>query len=331
MKHSRHWIIYLLPIVCVLIIFLVGNFFLSSRQPTNSVRQSKEYVIPTNQEVALLQKENERLRKQVERLGNTATTKGVDSSKMNLSAISEGNEKIPAMADLQKLIHIQQQAQAERKINLKLESLKKHLNLREDQVSKIRRMMNAQSLSKSNNLSRLLELSGSKTRGKDALAIVNSLLTPDKNDGAFNTDLANLLDEDQKNAYEEYLVTQRTNRVEAMANKDLATLQSMFELTDDQKDLAFNTFADLARQNLEPNGAEAGILDAQQIFKKREQKLTALKPILTSEQMEVYRNSPAANTAELLGFGHNLDGATIIGTSITIDSPLEINSSRREK
>ncbi len=331
MKHSRHWIIYLLPIVCVLIIFLVGNFFLSSRQPTNSVRQSKEYIIPTNPEVALLQKENERLRKQVERLGNTATTKGVDSSKMNLSAISEGNEKIPAMADLQKLIHIQQQAQAERKINLKLESLKKHLNLREDQVSKIRRMMNTQSLSKSNNLSRLLELSGSKTRGKDALAIVNSLLTPDKNDGAFNTDLANLLDEDQKNAYEEYLVTQRTNRVEAMANKDLAALQSMFELTDDQKDLAFNTFADLARQNLEPNGAEAGILDAQQIFKKREQKLTALKPILTSEQMEVYRNSPAANTAELFGFGHNLDGTTIIGTSITIDSPLEINSSRREK
>ena len=285
----------------------------------------------TNSEVALLQKENERLRKQVKKLGNTATKKGADSSKMNLSEISERNEKIPAMSDLQKLIHIQQQAQAERKMNLRLESLKKHLNLREDQVAKIRRMMHTQSLSKSNNLSRLLDLSGSKTRGKDALAIVNSLLASDKNDGAFNTDLANLLDENQKNAYEEYLITQRTNRVEAMANKDLAALQSMFELTDNQKDLAFNTFADLARQKLEPNGAESGILDAQQIFKKREQKLTALKPILTSEQMEVYRNAPAANTAELLEFGHNLDGATIIGTSITIDSPLEIHSLSREK
>ena len=287
--------------------------------------------MPTNVEVTLLQKENERLRKQVERLGNTATKKEADSSKMNFSVISERNEKIPAMADLQKLIRIQQQAQAERKMNLRLESLKKHLNLREDQVAKVRRIMHAQSLSKSNDLSRLLDLSGNKTSGKDALAIVNNLLAPDKSNEAFNTDLASLLDEDQKNAYEEYLVTQRTNRVEAMANKDLAALQSMFELTDDQKDLAFNTFADLARQKLEPNRAESGILDAQQIFTNREQKVTALKSILTSEQVEVYRNSPAANTAELMGFSHNPDGATIIGTSITIDSPLEINSSRREQ
>ena len=64
--------------------------------------------MPTNVEVTLLQKENERLRKQVERLGNTATKKEADSSKMNFSVISERNEKIPAMADLQKLIRIQQ-------------------------------------------------------------------------------------------------------------------------------------------------------------------------------------------------------------------------------
>jgi len=285
----------------------------------------------TKAEVTLLQKENERLRKQMERLGHNANKKESDSSKMNLSVISERNEKIPAMADLQKLIQIQQQAQAERKINLRLESLKKHLNLREDQVAKVRRIIHAQSSSKSNDLSKLLDLSGSKTSGKDALAIVNNLLDPDKSNETFNTDLANLLDKDQKNAYEEYLVSQRTNRVEAMANKDLAALQSMFELTDDQKDLAFNTFADLARQNLKPNEEKPGILNARHIFKKREQKVTALKSILTSEQMEVYRNSPTANTAELMGFGHNLDSATIIGTSITIDSPLEINSLRQEK
>lgn len=190
--------------------------------------------------------------------------------------------------------------------------------------------MIARAAAKRERFGRIFDISGEKTNGNEALEIVNDVLSAGGEKDTFDEDLAALLNEAQKEAYTGYQADQRANMAEARANQDLAALQSMFELNSDQKDQAFDAFAELARQDLEAPDPVDGILNTGRIIQQREKRITALEPILTDEQMAVYRDSPAANASTFMNLGDDIDGATVIGTSITIDAPLKFHPGRKE-
>ena len=116
-------------------------------------------------------------------------------------------------------------------------------HLSEDQRGKVRKLMVAQAAAKREKFSRIFNIAGGQASGQNALEIVNDVLTPGVKNDTFDEDLVTLLDGDQKEAYAEYQAGQRANMAEARANQDLATLQSMFELSSGQKDQAFDAFA----------------------------------------------------------------------------------------
>mgnify|MGYP007063703643 CR=1 FL=1 len=307
---------------------LLGVSLLSKKQAApNAIKQVTK--IP-QMEVSQLQEENRRLRKRIEALKDSPKVED-NKPKVKVSVIGENPVAGLDMEKLRQQILERQQAQSEKKINLKLTALSDHLGLRDNQREEIRKLMVARAEEKRKSFGRIFDITGEKTNGNEALEIVSHALSAGGKEDTFDEDLVTLLDDDQKEAYAGYQADQRANMAEARANQDLAALQSMFELNSDQKDQAFGAFAELARQDLEAPDPVDGILNPGRMIKQREKRIAALEPILTAEQMEVYEDSPAANASTFMNLGDDIDGATVIGTSITIDTPLKFHPGRKEK
>ncbi len=318
--------------VAIIFGILIG-FVGKSLLPENRQQPDKDIKKPAVEQSAAatmqLRNENKKLRKRIETLKAVAQAEE-NKPQVKVAVIGDNPAEILDVGALREQFLQQQHAQSEKKINLKLAALTNHLDLSEDQRGKVRKLMVAQAAAKREKFSRIFNIAGGQANGKNALEIVSDVLTPGVKNDTFDEDLATLLDGDQKEAYAEYQAGQRANMAEARANQDLATLQSMFELSSGQKDQAFDAFAALAREDLEGGSQGDGVLNAGLMIQQRERRLSALEPILTDDQMALYRDSPAASASTFMNIGNDLDGATVIGTSITIDAPLQIQQAEKE-
>ena len=316
-------------IIFGILIGFVGKSLLSGNRPQPDKDIEKPAAEQSAAATVQLRNENEKLRKRIETLKGAGQAEE-NKPEIKVAVIGDNPEEILDVGALREQFLQQQHTQSEKKINLNLATLANHLDLSDDQRGKVRKLMVAQAAAKREKFSRIFKIAGEQASGQDALEIVNDVLTAGGQKDTFDADLNALLDGDQQEAYAAYQAKQHANMAEARANQDLAALQSMFELSSAQKDQAFDAFAALAREDLEGGNEADGVLNAERMIQQRERRLSALDPILTDEQMALYRDSPAASASTFMNFGNALDGATVIGTSITIDAPLKIQPAEKQ-
>ncbi len=120
-----------------------------------------------------------------------------------------------------------------------------------------------------------------------------------------------LLNDDQLAAFDTMRDADRENAIEAKANSELAGLQRTLNLTEEQKDAAFEVLTEYATREIDkPKG---GIDDNQGWMNRRQQKMEALSEVLTPEQLEIYKSTPQVITTTLVdGWSTN---SIMIGSS----------------
>jgi RNA polymerase sigma factor (sigma-70 family) len=99
---------------------------------------------------------------------------------------------------------------------------------------------------------------------------------------------------DQQKEYQSFREDEQANALEAVANRELSRLQSMTTLTQEQKDLAFAAFSEIASREinlpvLDPDKEAEAISEAEKARWAARQE--ALGAILTPEQMAVYQQA----------------------------------------
>lgn len=99
---------------------------------------------------------------------------------------------------------------------------------------------------------------------------------------------------DQQMEYESFRAEERANALEAVANRELSSLQSMTTLSPEQKDQAFAAFAEIAsresvRPVLDPAIETKAIEEA--VKTRWADRLEALSSILTPEQLAIYQQA----------------------------------------
>lgn len=120
---------------------------------------------------------------------------------------------------------------------------------------------------------------------------------------------------EQLTAYEEYKTEQKANQVEARANQQLNELQNKLALTPEQKDAAFQFYAQQEQTGFDPGQIMAQGGDVQKAFEERQKAtLEGMQSILTPEQYELYskqeeeRATLFRNAGGFGGFGRGPGG-----------------------
>lgn len=108
--------------------------------------------------------------------------------------------------------------------------------------------------------------------------------------------LTPVLSPDQMAALDTFAAEQRQNQVELMATGQMMQLQSIVTLSEEQKNRAFEQFARIAAETINPtagapSSAPSGGPVAADPVSRLEQNLSALEGILSPEQMEIYRGT----------------------------------------
>jgi hypothetical protein len=94
------------------------------------------------------------------------------------------------------------------------------------------------------------------------------------------------LSPDQLSAWQAYQASEIENAQEAAAQRDLSTLQMMLSLTKEQKDQAFQVLSALGRKEALLPVEE--LMDEAAIANRYNERLEALRPILSEEQMDAF-------------------------------------------
>ncbi|MES2709778.1 MAG: hypothetical protein V4726_24485 [Verrucomicrobiota bacterium] len=109
--------------------------------------------------------------------------------------------------------------------------------------------------------------------------------------------ITDLMTEDQLAAYDQYKTEQKATQVESRANQQLNDLQGKLSLTDEQKDAAFQFYADQEQNGFDPGKIAAEGGDPRKYFEERQkQTLEAMRQILTAEQYELYSKQEEARS-----------------------------------
>lgn len=120
------------------------------------------------------------------------------------------------------------------------------------------------------------------------------------------------MSDEQLTAYEAYKTEQKATQVEAQANRQLNDLQSKLSLTDEQKDAAFQFYADQEQNGFDPGKIMAEGGDPAKYFEERQKvTLEAMKQILTPEQYELYSKQEEERSTLFRnggGFGRGFGG-----------------------
>ena len=189
------------------------------------------------------------------------------------------------------------------RVEERLASLKTKLGLSDEQLAKVRPLVN-----------RMLQAASPALIGEDGVISLNTDNTQEDQQKAAaekaqaEQELMETLDPQQLAAYEDLKRDEKANRAEAKANQELASLQSQLSLSPEQKDAAFAAFTKLASEQ----GEETNILsDPEAYLENRKAKVEAMRPILTPEQMAVYERSAGSNVMSFSVDGPGLDGTVI--------------------
>lgn len=252
-----------------------------------------------------------RLEEKIAELEATGSTADDNEAKPPKIVKMFGNNKDSQidLTDIKDLMEKSNQARSEKLIKSRLATLTSKLNLTDEQIERVRELLEKDVATQSGGLAVFLDsaLAGGVQREDEAA-----------DDFDFDAELDALLDEDQKAAYAAHIEAQNENYIEASANRQLAQLQTnVSDLSKEQKDRAFNEFARIARDEVESSGipAAGGMnIDIARMTQQRDARQEAMNEILSPEQAEVYKT----NSQNVIGF-ENAPGS-VITSSIVIDS-----------
>ena len=108
-------------------------------------------------------------------------------------------------------------------------------------------------------------------------------------EAAQETAITAAMSEDQLAAYDAYKAEQKQTQVESRANQQLNDLQNKLSLTAEQKDAAFQFYAQQEQTGFRPGQIAAQGGDVQKAFEERQKTmLEGMQAILTPEQYELY-------------------------------------------
>lgn len=247
-------------------------------------------------ELVQLREKNSKLKARLAELEKpTGTDEIAETSPKSPTVVKIGGNNGKMEFDLAALMEQSQKQQQKRnakKNELKLATLTAKLDLTEEQQTALRALLEKRSNQQGDMLSKAISFA-SKDGGTGSVEIDATDLAdldPTTAQKQYEEDLMALLSDDQKAAYAEYQAERRANQIEVQANRELASLQSRFDLTEDQKNSAFDAFTELAATDVDAQ-AETGNRFGN-FQKQRQQRQEAMADVLTPEQMEVYQQSP---------------------------------------
>lgn len=260
----------------------------------DELAEVREQLQIASADLQLSKKSEKRLREIVDELKETATTPAVaDASGLPTPlAEDEGDEekKPNEMAELMKDF-------GNAKSELAFNTLVKQLGLEGAQLESFKAVFDAVSAKQQ-------AAFGAMFTGKGTLedfALMEGVTTDIDAWADAN------LDDEQQEAYAEYKAAQEENRIERKANEELGWLSSVVNLDADQKDAAFQVFAE--HQAKEP---PEGILEIDSIETFREQwdasresRVEGLTPVLNEDQLEAYQAGTETLTKMVEGMVKN--------------------------
>lgn len=101
--------------------------------------------------------------------------------------------------------------------------------------------------------------------------------------------ITSIMSEDQLAAYGDYKAEQKATEVESRANQQLNDLQNKMALSDDQKDAAFQFYAQMEQTGFDPGEIAAQGGDVRKAFEERQAvMLQGMEQILSPEQYQLY-------------------------------------------
>ncbi len=249
----------------------------------------------------------------------------IDSSKLGVEVKVEeaGREMQKQMA--KRMTDIQR-----KKFEARFSKLCSELNLSPDQQAKIRATMEE----RFTKMGELFTFDGSD----DSTAKMKELSTLMKGD-ALDEATAGLLTDEQKSGFDELKSKERQSRIDAKALKDLGNLGTVLDLTQDQKDAVYSVLSEQAAKQEDSTKSaammgmftegmgiqiddEIGIQDILQeqmenhvdgppsadikktieetIRKRTDEKVEALRPVLTEQQLQQYRSHLETKAAGMM-------------------------------
>lgn len=223
------------------------------------------------------------------------------------------------------------------KIDERLASLRTRLGLNDKQAAAIRELLEKNP--EGPQAVMMAAMSGEKV---DEAAMVLNVLRPGQKAAEVTSQISALLTPEQQQTYTAVRQEQRTNEIEIKTGKELARLQSSLTLSPEQKDKAFAVLSTLAEQEYDTSVSPIVGIMAQQLAKqpdgpgtkelqphveeikaaadlaaqRRQQRVEAMKEILSPEQFKLYEDQQKQGSmAEMLeGFG-DMPGAFFMGAA----------------
>ncbi len=227
------------------------------------------------------------------------------------------------MEEIQKKMREGMAEQMRLKVEERLAALKTRVSLTPEQVEKLRPVVE-RILADPNQLPLDAALgSGSVILTGEKLKEHQESIRADR--AKAEEELLGMLEGTQQAAYQEWKKDDRTNRVEARANQELAQLQSQLSLTSEQKDKAFALLSKLAEQEIDEPGGLTGLERFQQ---RRNSRIEGMREILTEEQLAVYQRQGAAGAINISvgGLGGIGGAAAVSGDGAASVQVIEVHA-----
>jgi hypothetical protein len=106
--------------------------------------------------------------------------------------------------------------------------------------------------------------------------------------------LADILSPGQTEQFHATATAARTNAIESSIYRELSGMQSQFTLTPEQKDATFHVLTQIAEKEYDAQEPDVGIF-----AHRREQRLAAMRPILSQEQLIAYEKTIGGSSYEI--------------------------------
>jgi regulator of replication initiation timing len=157
----------------------------------------------------------------------------------------------------------------------RLEALKQRLNLTPEQIAKIEEESERQRAAREKLRERMANGEQVSPEEWRAIGNMDSILDP-------------LLTDDQKKKYEAFREQESQGQQEMMANVELSQIGPLLQLDDAQKDKVFDALYNHSVQAAMRRGIEEGADISATVDTILQQRLEAVRPILSEQQMAIY-------------------------------------------
>jgi hypothetical protein len=209
------------------------------------------------------------------------------------------------MAEVKKRMSDQANQRKILRVNEQLAGLKNQLGLTDEQSEELRPLISRMmATGRGLDIGELMSGGGIMKLDPDKMKEKAAEMAKDKN--AAENELIAKLTPEQNLAYDQWKLAEKANQVELAANRELSSLQSQMSLTADQKDRAFAALSALAQNEVQVDPMAEPV----KFMERRKDRIEALKPILTPEQMALYERN-AASMVTIQSGGVVIDGGAI--------------------